>query len=212
VLFAQTTFPNIMSNQSLQIVCPHCNLEMNIPLQSLPTDQKQIKGACGGCKQQLVISNPLYKETMPPPIPNVQQNLPPIPQQPKSLAQTQDDKTVIGEAIVSYTVFKLHNTTTGMDYYLQVGKNIIGKNAPITIANDPYISSIHCCIQITVGAMGAKCVLYDDGSINNGKASSNGTFKYEYGEYKRLNDYDKILLDNNTKIRVGRTELTFKML
>jgi hypothetical protein len=197
--------------QVIKITCPHCQLVMAIPLEAFPTDKQQVNGRCGGCETPLLIDNPVYQATQP--IPQVIQ--PQVPQlQPKmqvpSNNSAQNNKTTLSASVPLPTIFKLVNPMNQTQYILSVGKNIIGKSAAIVIQGDNYISGIHCCIEIQLHQESVKTLLYDDGTFNNGKMSTNGTYRFENGEYKKLTDYDKIILNNNTRIRIGQTELIYQ--
>lgn len=120
--------------------------------------------------------------------------------------EIEGDKTEIGDD----TDHKIQNaklveTETGKEHILKPGKNIIGRKADISIQGDRYISRLHCLIEMKKQTWGIELTICDDGT-ETGKQSTNGTFYKD----QKLTKFDKIVLKNNDKIRVGRTNLIVK--
>jgi len=108
--------------------------------------------------------------------------------------------------LVVHTEDKNHDS-----FPLFEGKNTIGReNAEIPIESDKYISRFHCCIEIIPKKRRISIILMDDGSLSNGKASTNGTF--HNADINRLSTYDQVYLDDGDTIQVGQTKLVLKLI
>lgn len=89
----------------------------------------------------------------------------------------------------------------GEDFKIVEGKNKIGKNADCEVViTDDFISGEHAL------------VIYDREDKHfkiTDAGSTNGTYVYEGGEYKRIDSRE--LLDNDT-VKLGETQFRFKCL
>lgn len=87
---------------------------------------------------------------------------------------------------------------------LDEGVHTLGRKASISFPDDPFMSRIHCVIEVKKNASGGySLILSDDGSHSpSGKPSSNGTFLNE----ERLGPYDKVYLQPGDILRLGHTE------
>ncbi len=119
------------------------------------------------------------------------------------------EKTIIDNNFNNYSDNnKAYFLINNEKIYLKEGENIVGRNVDININNDKYISRKHCLVILNMkNKKITNVILLDDGSCNNGKPSTNGTFYNNANN--RLTKYDQIILNNNDKIRVGRTEMIF---
>jgi pSer/pThr/pTyr-binding forkhead associated (FHA) protein len=186
----------------------NCGAQLEIDLRYVNPNKEKILEQCPSCKKSQLIINPLFgKKTEP------------------QVSTDDDDKTQIGGggtapkadvteivAVVTYTVFKIVQVQGGQEVYLQKGTNLIGNKAPVSLAftNDAYISGQHCCIEIREGKAGMEAVLYDNGTgSSKNKPSTNGTYVNE--STTRLESFEKIILKNGDRIRVGRTMFVFRM-
>ena len=117
------------------------------------------------------------------------------------------EKTIIDNNFNNYSDnSKAYFLINNEKFYLKDGENIVGRNVDININNDKYISRKHCLVILNIkNKIITEIILLDDGTCNNGKPSTNGTFYNDAKE--RLTKYDQIILNNNDKIRVGRTEM-----
>lgn len=170
----------------MQLKCTKCQKSISIPEDKLPKDKERAMVKCPSCQQVLVF------------------NIPAALRQPVAQA----DKTIITAppAKSEPTNPRLVCDAGQTEYKLKPGKNIIGRDTDISIPGDRYISRKHCLIEVVEKNFGHLCILTDDGSISDsGTPSTNGTFY----NGNRLTRYDKFYLENNDKIRVGHTDLTF---
>jgi len=170
----------------MKISCPKCFKSIIIPEEKLPKDKEKAMVKCPGCQQTLVFQIP----------------------HPKNPAIHNEERTIIetGSGRSGHETAKLVNSLTGEEYILKTGCNIIGRKADIKIEGDPYISRKNCLVEVKKAGLQTVFVLIDDGSFNDsGEPSANGTFH----NGTRLSKYDKILLSDGDKIRVGHTELLF---
>mgnify|MGYP000858060193 CR=1 FL=1 len=170
----------------MQLKCSKCQKIISISEDKLPKDKEKAMLKCPSCQQILVFQ------------------IPPSLRKPA----VQADKTIITEFAEKPKVSnpRLFNAAENCEYKLKAGKNILGRDADISIAGDRYISRKHCLIEIAEKHHDLHCILTDDGSISeSGEPSTNGTF---YNE-TRLTRYDKFYLNHNDKIRIGHTELIF---
>jgi len=170
----------------MKISCPKCQKSIIIPDDKLPKDKEKAMVKCPGCQQTLVFHIPLSKK-------------PPMPNEERTIIETGSGSPDVGLA-------KLVNFSSGDEFVLKDGCNIIGRKGDIKIENDPYISRRNCQIEVRKTGSKAAFILTDDGSFSDsGEPSANGTFH----NGTRLSKYDKILLSKGDKIRVGHTELVF---
>jgi len=172
----------------MQLKCTKCQRVINIAEEKIPRDREKAMIKCPGCQQVIVFT-----------IPQALRN--PVPQA---------DKTIIsqGPAAKKAGFPRLCRTSDNFEYPLIPGKNIIGREAAISIPGDRYISRLHCLVEVIEKNGETLCILTDDGSISeSGEPSTNGTFHNE----NRLTRYDKIYLTHGDKVRIGRTELVFRI-
>lgn len=172
----------------MNLTCPKCKKVIQLSPEKIPQDKEKAMIKCPSCQQVIVF------------------NVPKIAGQPP--IQKKEDKTIIGGIISnSFAVFntKLIETATNTEHKLNIGKNVIGRIADVSIDNgDKFISRKHCMIEVVERAGNFEIILTDDGSISDsGEPSTNGTF---YNN-SRLTKYDKIYLNIGDKITIGHTEL-----
>jgi hypothetical protein len=171
----------------MQLKCTKCQRVINIAEEKIPRDKEKAMIKCPGCQQVLVFT-----------IPQALRN--PMPQA---------DKTMISEGPVRQSSKhpRLFHIAENIEYPLNPGKNIIGREAGISIPGDRYISHRHCLVEVVEKHGETLCILTDDGSISeSGNPSTNGTFCNE----TRLTRYDKIYLNHGDKVKIGRTEFVFR--
>lgn len=170
----------------MQLKCTKCQRVINIDEKKLPADKEKAMVKCPGCQQVLVFAIPgVLRKTIP-----------------------QAEKTIITSETVSQALKlpRLHRADNNTTFELKPGKNILGRDADISIDGDRYISRKHCLIEVVARGNSYQCILTDDGSISDsGQPSTNGTFHNEV----RLTALDKIYLSPGDTIRVGRTTLNF---
>lgn len=170
----------------MQLKCTKCQKSINIPEDKLPKDKERAMVKCPSCQQVLVFNIPAALRK-------------PAPQADKTIITEPPAKPKPGNP-------RLVNDSDQTEYRLKPGKNIIGRDADISIPGDRYISRKHCLIEVVEKHYGLLCILTDDGSISeSGTPSSNGTFC----NGNRLTRHDKYYLEHNDKIRVGHTALAF---
>lgn len=170
----------------MQLKCSKCQKIINLPEDKLPKDKEKAMLKCPSCQQIIVFL------------------IPPALRKPEVRA----DKTIITEiaAKPKFSNPRLFNAADNSEYKLKSGKNILGRDADISINGDRYISRKHCLIEIIEKNNDLRCILTDDGSISeSGEPSTNGTF---YND-TRVTRFDKFYLNHNDKIRIGHTELIF---
>jgi predicted Zn finger-like uncharacterized protein len=171
----------------MQLTCSKCQRVINIAKEKIPADKEKAMIKCPGCQQVIVFTIPqAFRKTVP-----------------------QADRTIIsqGPEKPKNNRPRLCQADDGAEYELKPGKNIIGRDAGISIPGDRFISRRHCLVEVVEKNGELLCVLTDDGSIaDSGEPSTNGTFHNEV----RLTKYDKMYLNNGDKVRLGHTEFLFK--
>lgn len=169
----------------MQIKCTKCQKVILISDEKLPTDKEKAMVKCPSCQQTLVFV-----------IPRIQK---------QQVANS--DRTIIEQVHSKVLKPRLVEINTGTEYNLPVGKNILGRNAMISIPNDRFISHQHCMIEVLEHNGQIQCIISDDGSFNaSGKQSTNGTFLND----RRLNSFDKLFLNPGDKIMLGHTDFIYK--
>jgi len=131
----------------MQLKCSKCQKVISISEEKIPRDKEKAMIKCPGCQQVLVFTVPQsLRKTVP-----------------------QAEKTIIteGPARQKANLPKLVHISENIDYQLKVGKNIIGRDADISIPGDPYISRRHCLVEVTDKSGGYLCIMTDDGSISD---------------------------------------------
>jgi hypothetical protein len=86
-----------------------------------------------------------------------------------------------------------------------IGRQSHEKYPSIVLADDSYVSRTHCFITVLKSDFHITASLADDGKLNNGKPSRNGT--YINGKENRI--ATKIINENDT-LQIGMTKLMFK--
>jgi len=171
----------------MQLKCSKCQRIITIVEEKIPRDKEKAMVKCPGCQQVLVFK-----------IPQAMRN--PV---------AQADKTIISQGPVKHKTIlpRLCHASETIEYQLKTGKNIIGRDAGINIPNDRFISRKHCLIEVLEKNGEILCILTDDGSISeSGEPSTNGTFHNNI----RLTRYDKVYLNHDDKVRLGRTDFIFR--
>jgi len=182
----------------MRLTCPKCQKNILITEDKLPKDKEKAMVKCPGCQQVLVFNVP--KAVQPPVLsfgPGV-----------KPQVTQREDKTIINESFEQEKPLdaKLVDEGNEKEYALKEGKNVIGRKADISVANDPFISRKNCLIEVLKNSYHYDFILTDDGTLSDsGEPSTNGTFH----NGNRLSKYDKIYLSNGDKIRIGHSELIF---
>ncbi len=167
----------------MKVKCSKCSTVLVVDDAKLPKNQNKATVKCPSCKHSVVFT-----------IPNINIKDP--------------DETEVGNLNTSnYVKAILTHTSTGKEYALKRGENIIGREGDISIANDKYMSKLHCLIEMNIENWGIEIIISDDGTAT-GKPSTNGTFVNS----KKLSEYDKIVLKNNDTIKAGHTYFTVKLL
>ncbi len=175
----------------MNLTCPKCSKLITVSEAKLPQNQEKAMIKCPACQQIIVFLVP--KNTN--------------PQQPEN--KSDEPKTLVDNIITKQNTNKtvqLIEIASQKIFPLKIGKNIIGRNADISINNgDKFMSRKHCLIEITNKNNTLNIILTDNGEVDdNAKPSTNGTF-YN-GSPERLSVYDKIYLNNGDKIKIGHTD------
>ena len=165
----------------MKVKCSKCGNVLVIADDKLPKNKKKAMVKCKKCNHAIVFTIPDAGEI-----------------EGEATEVSNDNTLKIQSA-------KLLEIQTGKEHILKLGKNIIGRKTDISIEGDRYISRLHCLIEMKKVSWGIEITISDDGT-ETGKPSTNGTFYKE----KRISKFDKIVLKNGDKIRVGRTNLTIK--
>jgi phage FluMu protein Com len=171
----------------MQLKCSKCQKVISIAEEKIPRDKEKVMIKCPACQQVLVFTIPLALRK-------------PVPQA---------DKTMIveGPQKQKKSLPRLCHASENIEYQLKNGKNIIGRDADISIPGDRYISRRHCLVEVIEKSGEYLCILTDDGSVNDsGEPSTNGTFH----NGNRLTRYDKVYLSHDDKIRAGHTDFIFR--
>lgn len=168
----------------MQLKCSKCQTIFIVPDDKIPRDKEKAMVKCPKCAQILVFAIPAHMRQ-------------------QAVAA---EKTVINIAGNKPVNPRLVRVDDGMEFMLKDGRNVLGRNADLSIAGDKYISRIHCVIEV-INQFGMKqCILTDDGSGDpNRQPSTNGTFLNNL----RLTPLDKFFLNPGDKVRIGHTEFTF---
>lgn len=171
----------------MQLKCTKCQKVITISEEKIPRDKEKAMIKCPACQQVLVFTIP------------------------KAMRQpvAQADKTIIAEGPEKNKKSqpRLCLVPGNLEYQLKTGKNIIGREADISIPGDRYISRRHCLIELIEKNGEMHCILTDDGSINeSGEPSTNGTFHND----TRLTQYDKVYLSHGDKVKLGHTDFIFR--
>ena len=101
-------------------------------------------------------------------------------------------------------------------YSLKLGENHIGRlypdgDVPDIPVQDNFTSRFHAVITISKLSNGTfQYLLTDNNKNGSGKASTNGTYVNE--SLKRISEEEVYVLKAFDKIRVGKTELIFKII
>ncbi len=165
----------------MKVKCSKCGNVLVIANDKLPKNKKKAMVKCKKCNHAIVFTIP-------------------------DAGEKEGAKTEIGdENDLKIQNAKLVETQTGKEHVLKSGKNIIGRKTDISIEGDRYVSRLHCLIVMKKAPWGIEIIISDDGT-ETGKPSTNGTFYKD----KRISKFDKIVLKNGDKIRVGQTNLTIK--
>ena len=165
----------------MKVKCSKCGNILLIADDKLPKNKKKAMVKCNKCNHSIVFT-----------IPNA--------------GEIEGEKTEIGDTDnIKIQNAKLVEIKTGKEHVLKPGKNIIGRKADISIEGDRYISRLHCLAELKKQTWGLELTISDDGTETQ-KPSTNGTFYKD----ERLSKFDKIVLKNGDKIRIGRTELIVK--
>jgi pSer/pThr/pTyr-binding forkhead associated (FHA) protein len=123
---------------------------------------------------------------------------------PGQVQYEQSNKTA-----VAWLVRHTENQST-KTFPLFYGKNYIGRNphpnaATIILNEDPFVSRLHCLLEVT--HLKPLQITVCDDAITNGKASKNGT--YINGNEKRL--LKKVTISENDTLQVGMTKFAVKL-
>lgn len=172
---------------SITVTCKNCQKAYPIAHEKIDKTRQKLQFKCNNCGQMVLFINPLFVAPQP------KEDFTEIP-------TGLDDKPKPVKP-------RLYEPATGKVYLLKPGKNVIGRRGDLLTEHpDSYISRLHCLIEVVVGNNMSRVVLTDDGSLNGGKASANGTFHNNI----RLSVYDKIVLNDGEKIRIGHTDLIYQ--
>lgn len=130
----------------------------------------------------------------------------------KKSTKPSDEKTIINTAnevanAMGWIVVHDENTKQ-QTYTLKNGKNIIGRKStskPCDIlikTDDSFMSRNHFAIEISRGTKGLEYLVYD-------VTSTNGTF-INANKDKKLNQMDRVLLQDGDTIQAGRTKMVLR--
>jgi hypothetical protein len=121
-----------------------------------------------------------------------------------NLRSAQNNKTAVAW-LVRHT-----ENQSAKPFPLYYGKNFIGRNShpsdpTIIINEDPYVSRIHCCLEVE-SIKPLQMIISDGGALNN-KPSKNGT--YVNGNEQRLTK--KVSVSENDTLQVGMTKFAIRL-
>lgn len=194
-----------MSN--LSIVCPNCGKILtiedkpNINNATLTCPVCQGKAKVGDCKRINLVRKPTSEETQ---YNNGYSNSGDETQIGTSSNRRGGDETQF-VGMSKTTVGRLQDAF-GRNYQLKIGCNTIGRKASSSPANvqidvdDRYMSRNHAIIEVQNTNNGALHILRN--SANKNSSYLNG---------KLIEESDQLVLNNGDKIKLGFTELTFKI-
>src|SRR5688572_7915390 len=133
---------------------------------------------------------------------------------PDRILQPEDPPTIISTSRFGKTKGRLeiisNENTNKQEFFLAVGKNIIGRYSPsigqlqeaIAIhTNDQSMSRQHCIIEVRM-----------EGGNNNYLLSDNGSKNGTYLGAKKLDPKETLHLTHGDSIRIGGTTLIFSLL
>ena len=185
----------------MQFNCKHCQKTNKIPDDKL-RGKSTLSVRCAYCKQvnKLKISFPSLPE-------GEEEKTAVLDSNESRSSKEPDINYQSDNGIPSGVLF----SSDGKSKTLEVGSNILGRKGgagvSIAIENDQYVSRVHCKIEGREENGKVTYTISDDGSANNGKPSTNGTFVNEV----RLSKYDVVYLSDNDQVRVGETTFTFRV-
>ncbi len=208
---------------SIKLPCPNCKTDIEVNLAFLDPTKESIIEVCKSCNKPSRFKKEIYNTFLDDFLQWNKKNTPkstatPHLQDEKTNVASfvHDDKTniAIPSPIFMFNTFKLIDTTTKKEYFLQKNqKNVIGKKANISLeTEDGFISRQHCCIEILDDNIkGSQAFLYDNNTESpQEKPSTNGTFFG--GSENPIKPTDKIQLKSGDKIRLGkRSDFIFLM-
>lgn len=109
-----------------------------------------------------------------------------------------------GDLVVAYLV-----TDSGVRLGLKEGINIIGRKNADLIIEDRTISRRHCVVETSSSPNGGYNFFICDIGHMEGKASTNGVFVS--GRSLRLQDYERVPIQNGSSIRIGNVNLLLQL-
>jgi predicted Zn finger-like uncharacterized protein len=164
-------------------VCPHCKKPSNINSDLSAYAGKTVKATCPRCKNTFSFLVDIG-----------------------TIIESGPRSATAAEARIEV---KASSKTSGQQFPLKVGKNVIGRyaqgmsdsSADIKIkTTDQYMSRVHCCIEKKRLSTGTyEYLLYDLNSLNKTIHNSN-----------KLHPADKIILKNGDEIVLGESTIVFK--
>ncbi len=170
----------------MKVICGKCKARLNIPENNRPGE---LKFKCPVCK---TVNKLKVKE--------------------KKSIDSSSDATQIKipdsfDDIMGWLVVHDENTKT-QTYNLKKGKNVIGRKSEskpcdiMIVTDDAYMSRNHFAIEIELGVKGLEYLIYD-------VTSTNGTF-INADKANRLNQVDKVLLNDGDTMQAGQTKIVLR--
>lgn len=149
--------------------------------EKLPTHMPQVRGRCPFCRHEFHFPNPRFTADLAP--------------DPAFLEQP----VFLFRCIPTLWALAAHQR-----FPLKEGLNTLGRHGMLAFPEDPFMSRIHCLLDVQPFLGGFRVVLSDDGTMAPGsRPSSNGTYLND----QRVGQQDKLLLLKDDRLKVGNTEL-----
>jgi len=172
----------------MKAICGKCKARVNVNTQNVQTDSIRFNCPVCGTVNKLDIAKI------------------------KKSANNSDEKTTINTVnnlanAMGWIVVHDENTKQ-QTYTLKKGVNIVGRKSvskPCDIlieTDDTYMSRNHLAIEISQGTKGLEYLVYD-------VTSTNGTF-INGNKDKKLNQMDRVLLQDGDTIQAGRTKMVLR--
>ena len=171
----------------MKAICGKCKARVNVNTENIKTDVIRFKCPVCSTTNKLNIKKTTNKN---------------MPDNEKTIVNTQNNlANAMGWLVVH------DENTKPQTYTLKAGKSIVGRKSskscdvPVE-TDDSYFSRNHFAIEISHGTKGLDYLVYD-------VSSTNGTYINANAD-KKLNQMDKVLLQDGDTIQAGRTKMVLR--